>query len=544
MKKENRKVGRPKLADKKLKKNSIIMSIVCIILVFMLIIGGVFAFNIHPKVKKIKGEAIQYKTYEIGDKICLGDECFYVIEDNGDTVDAMSKDNLIKNGETYRQARTEIGESNHYYIDPIRYWCYTNTTQLKEEYGTEFPVEVFSSDSLAATSVTSSVSYHLLNYEKYLKNLGYSSVKVGLVSLNQIKALGCTEESCDAAPAFTTYITSIQANLLSTVDECSSYYMFTYDGYFKNADRTVYLRPRITIHKSELPGSTDIDNSKYKYGEEVCIGSECFNVLSKTDSKLTLLSKYNIEPSINRQSKNAGIYSFSDTAYWADNADYGDTYPKYVFDENSNFATPVSDYESYLKSLGYSSISARLFSYDDISKYNCKLYKYCIDMKQFLYNVASILGTADSDTKIYSITNRGALVYSSPNFGYAGGIRPVIEININDLEGKDDEPAPSPTPTPSNDTTKVSTTTNNVVSTTKKANGKRAVVKTTTTTTVTTTTTQESIIKKLIPTTKKVAANKKTTKKICFVFKWWWIIPIIILLLIIGYIVYRRSKED
>ena len=41
------------------------------------------------------------KTYAVGEEFCLENECFYVIKDNGTTVDALSKQNV--NTKTYRQ---------------------------------------------------------------------------------------------------------------------------------------------------------------------------------------------------------------------------------------------------------------------------------------------------------------------------------------------------------------------------------------------------------------------------------------------------------
>ena len=50
-----RKVGRPKLADKKLKKNAIITIIICFILVVTLIFGGILTFT-NNKLSKLNGK--------------------------------------------------------------------------------------------------------------------------------------------------------------------------------------------------------------------------------------------------------------------------------------------------------------------------------------------------------------------------------------------------------------------------------------------------------------------------------------------------------
>ncbi len=54
-KEEKNKIGRPKLADTELKKKSIIMSVVSLLLVVILLSGGLVSFNIIPKFNKLKG---------------------------------------------------------------------------------------------------------------------------------------------------------------------------------------------------------------------------------------------------------------------------------------------------------------------------------------------------------------------------------------------------------------------------------------------------------------------------------------------------------
>ena len=91
-KKGKNKVGRPKLASQGLKKSTTIMLVVSMVAVLMLVIGGLFNLNII-KVSKLKGTA--YKYYNLGDKFCLGTECFFVLEDDGDSVKAMAEYNLL-----------------------------------------------------------------------------------------------------------------------------------------------------------------------------------------------------------------------------------------------------------------------------------------------------------------------------------------------------------------------------------------------------------------------------------------------------------------
>ena len=101
------KVGRPKLADNNLKKKSLIISIICLIVVIVLILTGIKILNIRPS--KLKGESAEYKTYEVGEEFCLDTECFYVIEDNGDTITGLAKYNLLV-GNIYNTETEELAE--------------------------------------------------------------------------------------------------------------------------------------------------------------------------------------------------------------------------------------------------------------------------------------------------------------------------------------------------------------------------------------------------------------------------------------------------
>ena len=112
------KVGRPKLADNKLKKSSLFMAILCIITVILLFVGGLFKLNII-NLNKLKGEIPVYKKYSVGEEFCLKDECFYTIKDNGDSVTALAKYNLyVGNTATYdanvnRYENTIVSGQNH-----------------------------------------------------------------------------------------------------------------------------------------------------------------------------------------------------------------------------------------------------------------------------------------------------------------------------------------------------------------------------------------------------------------------------------------------
>ena len=135
------------------------------------------------------------KTYAVGDEFCLENECFYVIKDNGTTVDALAKQNV--NTETNRQdknandlAFAEMTNENY------GYWT-DSEGNLLSKYGTKCPANVFDSNSLLYAP--------LENYKTYLKNtLGKTSVDARLITYEELIGLGCnkSEKTCKSAPAW------------------------------------------------------------------------------------------------------------------------------------------------------------------------------------------------------------------------------------------------------------------------------------------------------------------------------------------------------
>ena len=145
-----------------------------------------------------------FKTYSVGDEFCLENECFYVIKDNGTTVDALAKQNV--NTESNRQdsnANTLVfatpdetkripGCTNTYGCH-YGYWTDSNG-KLLSKYGTKYPVNVFDSNSLLYEPVQ--------NYKTYLKNtLGKTSIDAKLITYEELTGLGCTRV-CKNAPSW------------------------------------------------------------------------------------------------------------------------------------------------------------------------------------------------------------------------------------------------------------------------------------------------------------------------------------------------------
>jgi len=233
-------------------------------------------------------------TYNVGDVIALCNtntgksEDFYVIKDNGSTVTALAKYNLLVGNtivynddfsdttsvipistseEGYGLQNSIVGyiewdsEGNpltHTFKGTIAfaedknngfgYWTDdTSNHNLLSKYGTKYPVNVFDSNSLLYEPVQ--------NYKTYLKNtLGKTSIDAGLITYDELIGLGCneSEETCKSAPSWV-YDREYWA---ASANNRNRVYIVASDGLFGSegvdSQGVIGLRPVITIKKSEL----------------------------------------------------------------------------------------------------------------------------------------------------------------------------------------------------------------------------------------------------------------------------------------------------
>ena len=219
---------------------------------------------------------------------------------------------------------------------------------------------------------------------------------------------------------------------------------------------------------------------------EINLAGECFHIMSEDDTTYTLLAKYNLlvgnTVAVNEdfdiqsitpiapttegyglQSAGAkglveddttfiGTIAFADTditrkrydtcddyacyyGYWYDMTNnklletYGTSYPADVYDSSSKLYEHIENYESYLKSKGYASVSARLMTYKEAEDLGCKIDdSSCTAASSWVYTSSYWLGFADGDYGTGFIAEGG--FFGSGNFDsdFEFGIRPVITI--------------------------------------------------------------------------------------------------------------------
>ncbi len=180
-----------------------------------------------------------YQTYEVGDEIALGNEHFYVISDNENTVTALARHNI-----TLDNVPVQSDSAKATTFSSSNYWV--KSGNLSSEYGDSYPSFVYDSNSKLYSYVQ--------NYQTYLKNLGYESVLASLLSYEQAVSLGCdaNSKSCSNAPNFltTTKYWLGSAGINTDVYNIKTNGKFEYNLYLTLL--TYGIRPVITIDKNEL----------------------------------------------------------------------------------------------------------------------------------------------------------------------------------------------------------------------------------------------------------------------------------------------------
>ena len=182
-----------------------------------------------------------------------------------------------------------------------------------------------------------------------------------------------------------------------------------------------------------------------KTGDEVCIGEECFYVISSTDDTVTMLAKYNLyvggeynsswtaygEEATGKQDSTMlgyvssgqpykGTIKFSNTNYWS-------SYPAYVYDSNSTLYSYVENYKTYLSTLGVTPTEVRLITYEELTSLGCSD-SSCKNAPSWVYATSYWSGSVNVFSFVWGVDSDGGFGYNDYDIDGGGGVRPVIEI--------------------------------------------------------------------------------------------------------------------
>ena len=190
-----------------------------------------------------------------------------------------------------------------------------------------------------------------------------------------------------------------------------------------NTSTELSLKLTLVYVQSDGTGVTVKDNGEFKLinvvsgdgtntSDEVCIGEECFYVISSTDTTVTMLSKYNLP---------VGNTAFSNT----DSTYVGSIVEGYV-----------NNYNSYLITQGVTPIEARLITKDELIGLGCSEDdRSCSAAPSWVYATSYWSGSAYNTSTVWIIYSSSA--FNCRSYGYVGvfGVRPVIVIDRNLIDG-------------------------------------------------------------------------------------------------------------
>jgi len=174
-----------------------------------------------------------------------------------------------------------------------------------------------------------------------------------------------------------------------------------------------------------------VKNKKFEFGQLVCFGDECFNVIDSDMRTVTMLAVHKINPDVDNpiQNANAELSAYSTRPYWYNGRtvkdEYGGKYPAYIYDSNSILYNYLEAYANYLKEKNnFKDIDIKLIKYEDVLEFPSKT----------ILKKGYSLWTGSA-----SMGNNQYIINSGGGFGGAGwcsqkhGIVPVIVVNKADI---------------------------------------------------------------------------------------------------------------
>ena len=190
----------------------------------------------------------------------------------------------------------------------------------------------------------------------------------------------------------------------------------------------------------------------YKIGTEKCFGTECFYVISSTDTTVTMISKYNLYVGSECTSSTSCV-PYGDEATgiqdenmkgWVTNND-----PKCgvtVFSSDTQKGTNYNDYsgsivEGYVNNykillesnFGVEVAEARLITKDELTNsetFACSMFNNCSDKYPWIYSTSYWTGSAYSTDIVWQVFYSGSFARDfSYDTNYRFGVRPVIVIS-------------------------------------------------------------------------------------------------------------------
>ena len=424
--------------------------------------GQTISFNnitndVEVKIKNYVAKLVSGELNEVGSEVCIGEECFYIISNDGTIVTMLAKynlhvgytmNNLEQNGmRDYNLIENPTGiqhEAARGWIDGEFSWI--GISEFNPETG-----NLEYSDS--------TIKLYVDDYSNYLTSIGITPINARIINMDELINLGCSDNSCSEAPDwiyYTTYWTN--TNMTDSWEPCK-YIVFS-DGRISyiepySINNGIGVRPVIELDVDEIQPLLRIESGDLDtVGSELCISDECFYVISSDDNSTTMIAKYNLyvggsydentktwtaygEEATGKQDKNMLGYSKNRTVYrgvtpYSSDDQKGTYYTTY---SGSIVEGYVNNYKNIIESeFGLSVEEARLITYDELQNsetFACSS-EGCSNKYPFIYSTVYWTGSAYGDaSNIYTMDayEDYSFIYISPYSNFTNyGVRPVITI--------------------------------------------------------------------------------------------------------------------
>ena len=225
---------------------------------------------------------------------------------------------------------------------------------------------------------------------------------------------------------------------------------------------------------------TIVSGTGTNIGDKICVDSECFYVVANNGETVSTLAEYNLyvgdicrnyytvdreytpiptsDPKYGLQNKNAkgfiedaviyddinvvGLAQFADSVYWSNAST-----PTYVYNSSSSISAYLEEYLEKLKHNGVSNnVEIRLLKLEEAEVFGCDgdaehepneaVPVTCPtgnEPNSFITNSTFWLGTAVQNSYVYDVVTTGRVLNLSPTDKAFAGVRPVLDIPIDEL---------------------------------------------------------------------------------------------------------------
>ena len=415
--------------------------------------GNIEIKKLEPVAKLVSGE-----INESGGEVCIGNECFYIIGNDGSKVTMLAKHNLYVGSEFdwAAESLTNYGSSATGIQSPTMLGYDEASSTFKG-------VTAFSNSGTAYSG--SIVEGYVNSYMDYLNSLGGEVTNARLITYDELIENGCDDiiMSCSDGLSFLTTSTywtmsAVDSEYVWIVDTIG---YFGYTGYGSN--NSAGVRPVIEIALSDIsytpPVMRMLSGDYDTVGSEAVIGDEHFYVISSDDTTVTMLAKYNLHVGNTYDAENGvvplnnptgiqeltakgwfynysvsnpiiGVKPFASTNYWSNIS----SYPSYVYNQNSYLYGYVNNYKGYLEGLGVTIKEGRLITLEELISLGCvPSSNSCGGAPNWVYSSTYWSGSAETNNKVWYVasnSNSYATTYSNNIYG----VRPVIIVNKKDFK--------------------------------------------------------------------------------------------------------------